>query len=230
MSEDMEREVWGETSKHKLTVMPKGRFTPFTKSQERKILAEYLCKPTKKLAEELNCSFGRIRRFLENRDLVIPDATIEQWKRMSQFKKGDAPVNKGKKMEDFLSPETIAKFRSYQFKKGNIPHNAKKEGDGAISIRKDSKGHFYKYIRISKAKWELLHRQIWQQHHGEIPDGHVIIFKDKDSMNCCIDNLEMISMEEHMLRNSKHDYPEEIVPTLALINRLEKTINSKQNG
>jgi hypothetical protein len=58
----------------------------------------------------------------------------------------------------------------------------------------------------------------------------VLIFKDEDSTNCSMENLELISMEEHMLRNSKHNYPEEIIPTMALIAQLEKSIKSKQNG
>ncbi len=104
-----------------------------------------------------------------------------------RFAKGIIPFNKGTK--------GLKGANKTSFKKGQKPFNTK--FDGAISLRTDG----YQYVRVKKAKWVLLHRYIWQQIHGTIPDKHVITFKDKNPMNCTIDNLECISMAENRNRN-----------------------------
>jgi hypothetical protein len=35
----------------------------------------------------------------------------------------------------------------------------------------------------------LLHRIVWIEHHGPIPPGHQVMFRDRDRTNCAIDNL-----------------------------------------
>lgn len=111
------------------------------------------------------------------------------------FKKGHVPANKGKKMPKHV----YQKAKPTMFKKGNKPANTKKKGD--ISIRKDSKGRPYKYIKVSDGNWPLLHRYLWKKHHGAIPKGHIVVFKDGDSLNCTIDNLELITKAENVRRN-----------------------------
>lgn len=44
---------------------------------------------------------------------------------------------------------------------------------------------------------EALHREVWRDHHGEIPDGHHIHHVDGDPTNNDIGNLECLSPEEH---------------------------------
>lgn len=112
-----------------------------------------------------------------------------------RYSPGQEPPNKGKKM----SAEVYAKVSATMFKKGSKPHNTKQ--DNAISIRKDNSGYEYKYIRISEGNWKLLHRVVWEDANGLIPRDHVIVFKDRDQMNCHIDNLECISKKENMERN-----------------------------
>jgi hypothetical protein len=116
-------------------------------------------------------------------------------KNEGSFKKGQTSPNKGKKM----TKEVYQKAQTTMFKKGDLPHNTKH--DGYISIRSDTKGKKYKYIRIRKGKWVQLHRYVWEQQKGPIPKGMIIIFKDKDSMNCDINNLQMISRAENARRN-----------------------------
>jgi hypothetical protein len=130
--------------------MPKGYFKPFTKKQEQKIKDEFLLKPVKRLARELGCTYGRIMRFLKKNNLEIPKALIEKRKLDSRKKKGDVPFNKGKKQIDYMTNEAIERSKKTRFKKGNKPHNANPQGNGAIVLRKDVSGRFYKYIRIKK--------------------------------------------------------------------------------
>jgi hypothetical protein len=210
--------------------MPKGIFTKYTSLQEENIKNNFLTTSVKKLAQETNSSFGRIMRFLDKNNLKIPIEIIEQRKEFSKKKKGCVPFNIGKKQSEYMSHEAIERTKNTRFKKGNEPHNTKKEGNGTIVSRKDKTGRYYKYIRVSIGVWELYHRVVWEQKYGKIPENHVIIFKDENNKNVDIENLELISMTENMLRNSIHNYPQEIIPSLVLSKKIETKIKNLQNG
>ena len=209
--------------------MPKGHCKPLTPQDEQKIKDEYLSKPTKGLADEIGISYGRVMRFLHKNGLSIPKELIEERKQAGRMKKGNTPFNKGKKQIEYMSEEAIARTLKTRFKKGQRPHNTNKQGDGAISVRKDSDGTCYKYIRVSLNRWELYHRHLWESEHGEIPKGRIVVFKDGNSMNVTLDNLELITRAENMYRNSRHGYPAEVIPSLLLVNQINKTLQSIQN-
>ena len=40
--------------------------------------------------------------------------------------------------------------------------------------------------------WKRKSNVVWEQHHGKIPEGHVIVFLDSNSLNCDISNLECV--------------------------------------
>lgn len=52
--------------------------------------------------------------------------------------------------------------------------------------------------RIGKERWVLLHRKIWEDHYGKIPDTHIIHHIDGDSDNNNISNLECIPLIDHL--------------------------------
>lgn len=123
-----------------------------------------------------------------------------------RFKKGQAPVNKGMKIEEYMSSEGIERSSKTRFKKGHTPANTKH--DGAITIRHPHKqrgARPYLYIRLAKGKWQEYHRYLWIKQNGLVPAKHVIRFKDGNTMNCCIENLECISMAENAIRNADHE-------------------------
>jgi hypothetical protein len=136
-----------------------------------------------------------------------------------QFKKGQPSHNKGKKMP----AEMYEKIKRTMFKPGHKPGNTKKVG----SIRIDHEG--YTYIKISDADWRLKHRVVYENVNGPVPDDHVVIFKDNNLQNFDINNLQVISQKENMLRNTIHQYPEQIQELIKLKNKLKKKINEKQN-
>ena len=210
--------------------MPKGYYIPFTKEQEQKIKDEFLLKPVKRLADELGATYGRIMRFLKKNGLEIPKELIEQRKLDSRKKKGHIPFNKGKKQVDYMTADAIERTKKTRFKKGNEPHNTNKKGNGAIVTRLASSGRNYKYIRIKKGVWELYHRVVWEKANGKIPDNHLVVFKDGNTENTNIENLNLITMTENMYRNSIHSYPREIIPSLVLNKQLENKLNTLQNG
>jgi hypothetical protein len=146
----------------------------------------------------------------------------------------DSVKHRMKKLNLKRSPIEVSTMQklpnSGQFKKGNTPHNTSKTGNGTIVKRKDRCGRVYKYIRTSLNVWELLQRVEYAKTYGSIPKGYVIYFKDGNSLNCKISNLECISNAE-LLRRNHHDIPEPIKKTKKLINKLSIAIkNQEKNG
>lgn len=144
-----------------------------------------------------------------------------------RFPKGHKPANKGKKWHEFMSEQGRSNSSRTTFKKGHQPHNTKE--DGLITIRHDE-GRDYKYIRLSVSKWIPLHVHTWEQSNGKVPDGYIVVFKDKNSMNCELSNLELITREENMKRNTWHRYPPELKNTIRTLNKLKKHINGKEQN
>ena len=135
-----------------------------------------------------------------------------------RFKKGHISHNKGQK----VSKRVYNLMKPTMFKKGNLPHNTKPVG--TISIRKDSDHRGYKYIKIAVHKWVLLHRHIWTEAHGDIPADCILRFKDGDTHNCDLDNLELVTKEKNMILNSIQNYPENIICAIRASHKLDRTI------
>lgn len=139
------------------------------------------------------------------------------------FVKGTSSWNKGVKMDD----ETREKVKHTFFKKGHTPPNTKPVG--SIRIYKDKIGKYYKLIKVvNKRKWQPLQRIVWEEANGPIPKGMLVVFKDGDTLNCELSNLELISKEENMSRNSITRYPTEVISTIVQLAHLNKQINKSQ--
>ena len=188
----------------------KGR-TTLEPWQSEYIKKNYLELPEKTLAKHIGRSGTAVRIRLRQLGLVIPAEIIEKRKKESQFSKGNISHNKGKKQEEFMSPEAIERTKKTRFQKGSIPHNTKYNGYERIG--KDG----YVEIRVRRGKFMHKHRLVWEKEKGPIPEGHLVCFKDGNRRNFEIDNLELIDMKENMIRNSLQRFPEEVRPSLKLI-------------
>lgn len=188
------------------------------------IRRNYLKIPIKRLAEIIGRSYTLVVGRMRKMELVVPKEIIEKRKLDSRRKKGDIPFNKGLKQSSYMSAEQIEKTAATRFKKGSTPHNTK-ANDGEISIRKDKDGRLYKYIRLGLGKWELLHRIIWIKKNGDIPKNSCIIFKNGNTMDFSIGNLECVTRSEHMKNNSYHRYGKEIAGLIQLRGALTRQIN-----
>lgn len=202
--------------------------TTATPQEDEFIKANYLTMPVKQMCKALGRSDVFFRTRFQKLGLIIPSEVIEQRKFNSQLKKGNVPLNKGKKMD----PKVYERIKHTFFQPGHSPKNTL--FDGAIVIRHNHKERGappYKLIKLSKNKWEFLHRYNWVQAHGPIPNGMIIVFKNGDTMNCELANLECITFEENMIRNSYHfkDYDKEIKGAAYSITLLNKTIKELEN-
>jgi len=148
-------------------------------------------------------------------ELVLNGASqVLRDKATGQFAKGNQVVwNKGMK-GIHISPDT-------EFKKGNEPHNTKY--DGCISVRfhkRDNRQQ--KYIRISKGKWQLLNRYVWEKHNGKLDKDMVVRHIDGDTMNCDISNLKLVTMRENLIANQDREKMRESIKKAWKIERIRE--------
>lgn len=131
--------------------------------------------------------------------------TPEQQARIGtgQFKPGQAPWNTGKK-----GWQAGGRSKDTQFKPGRPsntwrPVGAERVSKDGILLRKVADtGH-------KKTDWKAVHVLEWEEHNGPLPDGMIVVFKDKDRANFDPDNLEAVTRAENMRRNSISRYGEE---------------------
>lgn len=136
-----------------------------------------------------------------------------------RFTKGHVPANKGKQM-----PATVyEKAKKTMFKKGQLPYNTKYNGHERISV------DGYVEIRIDVGKYVQKHRYLWEQENGPIPKGMALVFKDGNKQNLDLTNLELITRQELMKRNSISRFPPELRSAIHQVHKLKRIINEKQN-
>lgn len=153
--------------------------------QEKAFIREnYLTLTQGEIARALNVARHTIKNFARYNRLHKGPSEA------GQFKKGHVSWNTGK---------YVRVSQKSEFKKGNLPANTKH--DGCISIRTDKRGMPYKWIRIAKGEWIYYSRYVYEQQIGPIPDGHLVSFKDGDTLNCHPDNLFLLSKKDNARRN-----------------------------
>lgn len=187
----------------------------FTPEQDRYITENIHTISTREMSKELK--IGRSKLVKRCRELGLGDILLQKSKD-HRFTKGQIPKNKGKKM----NAATREKMKHTFFQKGHIPHNAKH--DEAISQRRDKDGRVYLYYREKLNQWIPLHHKIWKEAHGEIPKGYNVIFKNGNSLDVRIENLECIDNAENLRRNSIRQYPQELRELILANNKLKKEI------
>lgn len=125
----------------------------------------------------------------------------------TRFKKGLTPHNKGKRMAEYVSPESMERIKRAQFKKGQTPLTAHpkgkvvrwyrvKNGRPEISyvINIDWKGNRKPHNNYRWYLWEVENQQ-------DRPKGMVIAVKNGNPEDIRIENLEVITRAENLERN-----------------------------
>ncbi len=107
------------------------------------------------------------------------------------FTKGSSPWNKNKK-GIHLSPET-------EFKPGQHVGESHPSWKGGIQTMKND----CKYKHTGNGKRVRLPRALYEETHGKIPNGYVILHIDGDKHNDDISNLKAVTKGDLMRINAK---------------------------
>lgn len=189
---------------------------------------------SKDMAEMVNEKFGTsfsptmMKQFRQRHGIK---SGVKGW-----FQKGHAPGNKGKHLEDYITdPERLEDVRRRisptQFKKGQRPANEMPVGTVVVN----SNGYKLRKKQMEGTlweRWEFLHRAVWEEHNGPIPEGMAITFKDSDRTNCDIDNLMLVTKGENAALTRlgwRFDDPDLTTAALGVI-RLKQEMNRKKRN
>lgn len=186
IAEHLNRPLGGVRWKCRNLGLPPLKYEKYWDNAEEKYLIDnYKNNSLRELAEKLDRTMPSVKNRLRKLKLYKTE-------NRGKYKKGMTPWNKGTK--------GVMKGNCKSYKKGHKPHNTKY--DGCISIRTDTgTGIKYKWIRISEGNWVEYHRYLWERANGPIPKGMIVRFKDGNSMNCVVENLEMVSMAKNLKMN-----------------------------
>jgi hypothetical protein len=93
--------------------------------------------------------------------------------------------------------------------------------------RDNGKGYIEK--KIGPNKWILKHVWLWEQAHGKVPKGNMVIFLDNDKTNIRLENLALVTSGESMkLSISRLRFNEpELTKTAIAIVRHDSTIRKR---
>jgi hypothetical protein len=193
--------------------------------QEKARLVElYPCMSNSELALLFGVKESTISNIAFKMRLLKSESFKRERSSIGWFKKGQIPPNKGKKINEFMSPDTQERFLKNSFTPGNRPKNTAAVGSEVIT--KDG------YIKVKIAqpnKWKLKHRLVWEQNNGRIPVGLNVQFRDKNKQNCSINNLYLISRSEQIHKNSIMRYPEELRKAIHNIRVINKSVAKLKN-
>lgn len=148
----------------------------------------------------------------------------------SRFQPGTTPPNKGLRRPGWAP----GRMSQTQFKKGRPAHEAhnylpigteKVDRKRNVLMRKitDDPAIF------PTLRWRPVHVMAWEAVHGEVPEGHIVRFRDGmktfDPALITADRLELLSLAENMARNTIHNYPQPIKQVMQLRGVLNRRIN-----
>ncbi len=140
---------------------------------------------------------------------------------------GQQPWNKGTKG----ATGTQAGCRGTQFKPGSKPHTWVPVGSYRI-CEGQLQRKFSDEPGNAEKRWRAVTRLLWEEAHGAIPSGHVVVFKPgrqtTDQAGITLDAIELVTRAENMRRNSYHtNYPPELRSLVQLRGTLARQINRK---
>lgn len=87
----------------------------------------------------------------------------------------------------------------------NLRNKPKIEVGTILTYFEKNRNRYTLWIKLTKGKKPVAyHRHLWELVNGEIPKGSSITFKDGNSMNCHLENLELKTQEEIIAANRNH--------------------------
>jgi hypothetical protein len=142
-----------------------------------------------------------------------------------RFPKGHVPWTKGLKGYD-----SGGRSHETRFKKGHMPATWVPIG---TEVRDPKDGYLKRKVsddrtKASRFNWRLVHHLLWEKHHGPIPRGHAVAFRDGDRANISIKNLELITRGELAARNHHSNLPPELAEVIFLKGWVKRRMRERQ--
>ena len=146
----------------------------------------------------------------------------------SRFQKGSTPWNKG------VNGLCYEGSKATQFKKGEMRGAAQHNYVPIGTLRTCADGYLERKVSddpdiYPARRWVAEHRLVWEQAHGPIPAGHIVVFrrgqKTTKLEEVTLSRLECITRAENLRRNS----PRSRSPELARLVQLKGAITRQVN-
>ncbi len=203
----------------------------------------YPHEPTARLARELGRSVGNVYQAAARFGLAksaeylsSPNACRlrrgDNVGSACRFQKGHVPANKGLRRPGWAP----GRMRETQFKKGSMIGAAQHNYVPIGSLRVSKDGYLERKVTddhpVPARRWVGVHRLVWQDANGPIPDGMIVVFKP--GMRSAVleeitaDKLECITRVEIMKRNTYHNLPQPLPKLVQLRGALNRKINRRE--
>ncbi|MGE0745265.1 MAG: HNH endonuclease signature motif containing protein [Rhodospirillales bacterium] len=144
----------------------------------------------------------------------------------TRFPKGHVPANKGLRRPGWAP----GRMRDSQFQKGGKPHTWVPVG----TLRINADGYLDRKVTDygrGPRDWVAVHRLVWIEANGPVPDGHVVVFKpgrrttDVDAITP--DAVELVTRADLMARNTIQRYPPELKQAIRLVAKAKRKIDAR---
>lgn len=142
----------------------------------------------------------------------------------ASFKPGSTAWNKG------LSYRPGGRCAETQFKPGQWPYTWVPVGTEVTDIY----GYRKRKVRddappgMSRRNWQFVHILLWEEANGPVPRGHSVVFRDGNRTNLDISNLECITRQALIQRNTVHNLPPELAQVVQLKGQIVRQINKRE--
>jgi hypothetical protein len=209
--------------------MSRRQYRKWSAEETAQLRARYPHEDTSTLAAAMGMTRRSVYRKAELLGLKkSPERTAQLFaanaKRLYDFRiaPGFEPWNKGLRGAYRIK---AGSKRGKQFQPGNKPPGYR--AIGSELLRSD--GHLYRKVVDEDGTERIrpVYQLLWESHHGKIPPGHIVAFRDGKYDNLSLENLELVTPSDMMRRNTVHRYPQPIKELIRLKARITRTVNQR---
>ena len=136
----------------------------------------------------------------EKYNLQVTPAQISNWKARNGIASGvDACFKPGQKAWNKGIPfRSGGRSHEAWFKKGQRSINWRPVGSERLNV------DGYLEVKVSEPNhWDLKHRVVYREHFGDIPEGHAVVFNNRDRTDCRLENLLLVSRAQLAVLNKR---------------------------
>lgn len=189
----------------------------WTPEADAQLASLYATMSAVEVAAVMGCNKSSVKNRVHKLGLKKPSDHVNH----GCFVAGSLPWNKGKRFD------SGGRSHETRFKKGSKPQTWKPVGyervtkDGYRERKMTDTG-------VTRHDFVGLHTMLWIEHHGDVPKGCAIVFRNGDKTDIRIENLECVTRAELMRRNSYHTrFPQEVRHLVQLRGAITRQINKR---